>query len=254
MADFFGKILTWVKSMTLREWILMALVAALAVVCTRIYLDGRTRVELVSEQSQTYKNAAEEEYRAKTILLQEVSDLRRTNDSLYEEYVKIKDANPLVITRTVLETRVDTLTVPTYIEHPLPNRYDFKWSYAESLDTDNYFSIKGMTTTDSLLTQASTVLENMSLGSDIVLNLVEGAGENSLRIVARSNNPRVTITNIEGAVIDPTSNPMLKSCFKPKRWGLGVQLGVGTGYDINSGRLTVGPQLTVGVNYNILTW
>lgn len=254
MKSLFQRIWKRLKTFSFREWILVGLVAVISVAFIQNCTSNRTKIITVTEQSEIYKNKADEEYNAKTILLQEVKELKKSNDSLYQEYLKVKDTKPLVITKTLTEVRIDTLEIPTVIEHPSMDRYEFKWSYSEQYDSNNYFGLRGTTAVDSSMTDAKTVLEDMRIGSDLILDVVEGNSSNSMRVVARSNNPRLKITNIEGALIEPDKNSLIKSCFPQKRWGLGVSVGVGTGMDISSRKIVFGPQVTVGISYNILTW
>lgn len=232
----------------------MILLACCLTCCVQMYFSHKTKIVAIQEESDVYKNKADEEYRAKTILVQTNKELKKSNDSLYAEYKKIKKDDPLIITKTILETRVDTLPMETVIVHSSPNEYHFNWSYSENVDNNNYFRIGGHTTTDSLMSVAATSLDSMSLGADLKLNVVKSEADNALRIVARSNNPRVKITQMEGVVLDPTKNELIKSYFPPKRWGVGVGLGVGVGYDITGKRVSVGPQVTVGINYNLFNW
>lgn len=254
MGKIFLNIWKWFKSLSIREWILVGLFLAVSIACIQIYVSDRTKIITVSEQSSYYQNKSNEEYKAKTILLQEIKDLKKSNDSLYSEYLKIKNDKPLIITKTVTQFKIDTLKILTTIEKKNQGLYDLKWSYSEKFDSNNYLSLKGMTSVDTNFVNANTTLENLEIGSDIILDLIEGNSSNSVRIVTRSNNPRISFTNIEGAILDPTKNSLIKNCFPTKHWGLGVSLGAGIGYDLNSKKISVGPQLSVGITYNILTW
>lgn len=248
------KVKNFLKSFSLREWILM-LVAAFAIAAAiQIYFSDRTKIVAIQEEISKYKNKADEEYLSKTILIQDVKALKKSNDSLYNEYKKIKGQEPLVITETTFETRVDTLLMETEVVRVSPNEYTFNWSYSEETDTDNYFQVSGHTRTDSLMTEAETYLDNMQLGADLKIDLIKSQADNALRMVARSNNPRVHITNIDGVVLNPSKNEAIKSFFPPKRWGIGIGVGVGTGFDVVTKRVVVGPQVTVGINYNLLNW
>lgn len=67
---------------------------------------------------------------------------------------------------------------------------------------------------------------------------------NDYRIWVKSDNPYLNIVNIQGAVIEGSRiNP------KPKRFGLGIQVGVGGQYDLIQQRFGVGPYVGVGVTY-----
>ena len=66
-----------------------------------------------------------------------------------------------------------------------------------------------------------------------------------------SDNPYIQINSIEGAIVDIEAYQKYQ---KPKKWGLGVGIGVMTGYDMINKSLFFGPGITVSLNYNILTW
>lgn len=250
-----------IKGFSVREWFLVILSCFLLVMCAQIYFSDRTKIIAIQEESQVYKNKADEEYRAKTILIQKNSELKKSNDSLYAEYKKIKDQDPLVITKTLTKTSVDTLTIETEVEkivvvdnNRFENGYKFAWNYDKKFDKDNYFNIQGATYTDSLLTSAETKIDKLEIGSDLILDVVKSQADNAMRIVARSNNPYVSITSIDGAVINPTQNKTIKSYFKPKRWGLGVSVGYGVQYSPSHKEVNFGPQVGVGLSYNIFQW
>lgn len=115
MKSLFQRIWNWLRTFSFREWILVGLVAVISVAFIQNCTSNRTKIITVTEQSEIHKNKADEEYNAKTILLQEVEDLKKSNDSLYQEYFKVKDVKPLVVTKTLTEVRIDTLEIPTVI-------------------------------------------------------------------------------------------------------------------------------------------
>lgn len=70
---------------------------------------------------------------------------------------------------------------------------------------------------------------------------------NDYRIWVKSKNPYLDITSIEGAVIEGS-----KFHQKPKRFGIGLQVGFGTQYDLVKERFGFGPYIGLGLSYNFL--
>lgn len=72
---------------------------------------------------------------------------------------------------------------------------------------------------------------------------------NDYKIWVKSKNPYLYINNIEGAVIDGS-----RINKKQKKWGLGLQMGVGVHYGLIDKNLGVGPYVGVGISYNFLNF
>lgn len=185
-----------------------------------------------------------------------ISELKKQYSDLYEEYKRLKDNNPVVISKTETTTEIKNLKIPTTIEK-YPGAYNFRWNYSERTDDNNNFSIYGHTKADSLLTNASTIIDTMSLKSSVWLDVIDNPDDNThttLKIIARSGNPRMSISSVSGAVINPKKNKAISSKFPTKHWGLGVHAGYGLGIPLSGGNATVSPYIGVGISYNILNW
>lgn len=68
---------------------------------------------------------------------------------------------------------------------------------------------------------------------------------NNYKFWVKTNNPYVTFTNIESAVVDESS-------IRPKKqhWNLGIHAGIGVHYGLFGQSVDVGPYVGVGVTYN----
>ncbi len=88
------------------------------------------------------------------------------------------------------------------------------------------------------------------------INLVWGQKEEDgkLRVFTQTNYPGFSPNSLEGVLIDPNTNPLMKSLYKKKRWfsGFGVGPSINLGRDIINQRtsFTIG----VSVHYNIYNW
>jgi hypothetical protein len=66
-------------------------------------------------------------------------------------------------------------------------------------------------------------------------------------VLARTDNPYIVIDDVQGAFIDPTKSNVIKSYFKPKRWGIGLQGGIGV-----CGDLKIRPYIGVGISWSLI--
>lgn len=106
---------------------------------------------------------------------------------------------------------------------------------------DNWLSFNG----ENEFTMGSnfdckTKLRNIQMNTPLTVGLT-----NDYKIFVKSDNPYVNFSSIEGAVID-------KQALRPrkKRFGWGLQLGVGAMYDVIDKDVMVGPYVGVGLGFN----
>ncbi|MBO6271815.1 hypothetical protein J6O48_03430 [bacterium] len=55
----------------------------------------------------------------------------------------------------------------------------------------------------------------------MTLNIIDDKKNKSLRIIGKTDNPYINITNMDGVVFDPTKSDILKKYYKPKKWSIG---------------------------------
>ena len=86
----------------------------------------------------------------------------------------------------------------------------------------------------------NTTIESLSVNVPLNVGLTD-----NYQIFVKTPNPYVSFSNIEGAVID---NSVLRP--RKKRFGWGIQFGVGTMYDIVDNDIAVGPYGGFGIHIN----
>ena len=244
--------------MSKKDWIFVVVIVLLLIfnIVSSIKLATIDRNIILPDSMYVVKNNHGDEYNAKPTGVFTKDELKQYSDSLFAEYEKIKKDNPVVITKTYVETHVDTLKIPTTMTTDNIDGkkiYNFNWDYSEQSNSNNYMSINGVTSVDSTLHNPITSLNSMRLGTTLTLDMVDNPDQKgTLRIQARSSNPRVNISNLEGAIINPKKNKVISSQFKQNKWSLGLHVGYGatfTGTSIN-----VGPTISLGISRNILTF
>jgi biopolymer transport protein ExbD len=85
-----------------------------------------------------------------------------------------------------------------------------------------------------------------SIAFTLITGLERDKESNSLKIFVRSPYPGFSVTKLEGAIIDPQKDPLIKSYFPRKRFVIGPQIGAGLTGDLKL-RLFIG----LGVTYKI---
>lgn len=104
---------------------------------------------------------------------------------------------------------------------------------------DDWFGVKG--TTDLTGPEITTSLYDIKMYVPIQWGMTD-----NYKIFVQSDNPYVSFTNLDGAVIDGS-----KLIPKQRKFGLSIQGGFGVNYDLISKQLGVGPHLGVGVHWRI---
>lgn len=191
-----------------------------------------------------YKNKIKELYKEKEIYVQSNKELLEKNNILSVEYNKLKD-NPIIITKTDLEIQIDTIKmksdtiVKTIIQKDTV--YNLNWS-----STDNkYYSINGYTNVKSDFTSFNTQINNLSLSTGLYLNIIE---ENKkIKLIGKTDNPYIHIINMDGVILDPSKNPVLKKYFKQKKFSIGPTIGYGLTTDMK-----LKPYIGIGINYGFI--
>ena len=187
----------------------------------------------------------------KYALIGDKKSLLKVSKDLSDEINKLKN-NPVVI----IKTQYITKYVNVYIHDTLFK--DGKGITHLQLDLDTVFN-KGNSSklkTESLLKIYDGNI--ISLGSKILFNetnmtLITGLEEvktkdgRMMQIFVKSEYPGFKPSVIDGALIDPSKSEIVKSFFKPKRFGVGPIIGVGVGTQFK-------PEIFVGIGlqYNFI--
>lgn len=125
--------------------------------------------------------------------------------------------------------RVDTLILKdTVVETDFGNQVNFNFK-------DQYLSLDGTTCLSNGIAQT-----RITLSMDVPAFI----GKTKNKFSIRSENPYVSFSNIRVA----------EEITKPKRWGLGIQVGIGCGYNLVDKGFFAGPYIGFGLSYNFLTF
>ena len=128
------------------------------------------------------------------------------------------------------EIRVDTLILKdTVVETDFGNQINFSFK-------DQYLSLDGTTCLSNGIAQ--TKINSLSMGVPAFI------GKTKDKFFIRSENPYVSFPNIRVA----------EEITTPKRWGLGIQVGIGCGYNLVDKGFFAGPYIGLGLSYNFLTF
>lgn len=181
-------------------------------------------------------------------LISDKSDLGKLSENLANqlknEKGKVHELNQIVANIKPNDTIVITNTIIKY-----PNGdCGLAWKYDTTYDKNNFRRIEGES--QFRLDKMGVIPMNTYITKDEVnFNLITGLREKdgNVEIFANSNYPNLVITNLEGAIIDPKTHPLLKKFTKQKRWGVGPYVGVG----VNS-NLTFNMQVGVGITMSLI--
>ena len=246
------------KKLEAKDWIIIALciiilllIAGVAIFSYK-YHKAEGQVVIWNDSTYYYKNKYGEEYNAKNTYILKAEQLQQYNNELYEEYKSLKD-NPIVITKTKIVTKIDSVpTVPYDIQFG-DSLIAWNWVAQDS----DYYKVDGTSSVD-LTDEDSpkTTINCMEVDSKLTLNVIDNGEQ--LAVIAKTDNPYMKLDSMQSVVIDPTTSPTIKRYFKPKRWGLSVYLGVGIncGWDPinNNVGLNIGPSAGVAVTYDLVQW
>ena len=169
--------------------------------------------------------------------------MKHRNDSISAELKKLKD-NPIVITK--VKTVIKIKEVPMNSDSVNHNQKDSTYTLSWSADRQPYFSMRGSTWVKNDFSQFKTTLHDMTMNAMLTVDLVE-ENKTGIRVLARTDNPYIVIDDVQGAFIDPTKSNVIKSYFKPKRWGIGLQGGIGV-----CGDLKIRPYIGVGISWSLI--
>lgn len=246
------------KKIDTKDWIIIILgiiillLGAGVAIFSYKYHKAEGQIVIWNDSTYYYKNKYGEEYNAKNAYILKSEQLQQYNDELYKEYKSLKD-NPVVITKTKIITKIDTLQTLPYDIQFNDSMIAWKW---KANDKD-YYKLNGNSKVD-LTNENSpqTTIDNLEIDAKLSLNVIDNGQQ--LAVIAKTDNPYMKLDSMQSVIIDPLESPTIKNCFKPKRWGLSVYLGLGVncGYDpINKNvGLNIGPSAGVAVTYDLVQW
>tara|TARA_R110000851_G_scaffold237164_2_gene390006 strand:- start:1153 stop:1926 length:774 start_codon:yes stop_codon:yes gene_type:complete len=209
-------------------------------------------VKSLSDTIRVTKNKVGDLEYSKQILVATRANLKDLNQELADELKKEK-GKVFELTKYVVNVKQNTDTVQ--IQNNLiqyPNGVNaLSWTYEKNYDKDNYRSIAGTSkfSIDSL--GVIKPLETSIFKDEINFSVVQGLRkiDGKIEMFARSDYPGFKISELNSAIIDPKTHPVLKEFTTKKRFGFGLYGGYGATV-INS-TVNVGPQVGLGLTYDI---
>ena len=180
----------------------------------------------------------------KQALILEKDDLQKYLKLSDDENKALKKQNLVLANKLNAKIQIDTIVMndTVYFEKDSTMAIDFVYR-------DIYTYING--TTRLCNYNASTTINKLEMNTPLILGVTD-----EYKIIAYSDNPNLTITDIDAAAVEKR--------IKPKRWGIGPFLGVGLGYGLGTdfngnnvggkGGFVVGVVAGVSVHYDLFQW
>ena len=221
----------------------------------------RQNVFALNDSIRTYKTKTGSLVYEKGALISENGNLKNLNKGLSDEVKYLKD-NPIVIIKTKIVVKHDTIEIPVYISAPVYNQdgsisSELKWNYDKDFGNGNSRKLSGKIdiTIDTSMNLTSTPVHITD--DEFSIAISTGLTENKdglLEIFVKSDYPGFSVSSLDGALIDPKKSEVLKKYFPPKRWALGVYGGFGPYIDPFNAKIGMGVQLGIGLQYNLIQW
>lgn len=225
------------------NWKNVLLILFAVVIVVLLIMQGCTRTEnnhlkinvkALTDSVQVMETKNGELVYAKQALILEKNELEEyLNISKKErkELEKILDDKLSYIAKLEQTVRVDTFRcVDTmYVENGITHiGFNYK---------DKWVELDGETTLVDSVPQ--TQVNTLAMDAPLTVGLTD-----EYRIFVKTANPYVSFSNIEGAVIEKPSNGT-----KPKRWNIGIQVGIGGSYGLINQKFDFGPYIGAGISY-----
>lgn len=174
----------------------------------------------------------------------QIKDLKLLNDSLYKSVIaeKGKVAN---LTNAVVIYKTESIKLANTIENLGADKYGLSFAYAKR-DSGSYQNIEGVSRfildrVSGRLTADTTILTKNSL--ELSVTLGQRKTDTGYEFFATSKSPNFILKDATSFVAFPKPEPQ-------KRFGLGFHLGYGL--SVYGNTVKVGPNLSVGLNYNLI--
>ena len=243
-----------------KDMILLAVIAILFILLFRQCgqsSDLKTQLQIQSmnidalhDSVRIEKNKAGEETYAKKLLLADKESLEKLNKDLGFELDKAKGK---IIALEKIKGKVTSEI--QYVDNKItvyPNGdYSLDWKFDTIYSEGNYKKFSGnsffkIDTITNKVNPGKTRINENEFGFSFVTGIREK--DKALEIFVTPKYPGMKITDIEGAIIDPSESDVLKKMFPNKKWAIGpfVGVGIGSGYGIN-GSPIAGAVISVGV-------
>lgn len=200
---------------------------------------------------------------SKGVLVAKSKDLEALSETLAkevkEEKGKVHRLQRIIATMGNVgkDGKIDTLRMTNTVQKYPDGTYGLKWSDSTYHDSLNFrllageskFKFINLDSTRKEVYPMSTDLTTDVIGFNIITGLKTNKETGMVEIFVRSDYPNFHVTDLEGAIIDPNKDPVIKKFTRKKKFTVNTYLGIGV--DRNLG-LT--PQIGVGIGYNIISF
>jgi len=272
------KFLSYVQKFFTGGYFAYALVAAAGFWVLNMYRQNQDlKVDLLKKEQnyaalhdslRTEKTKNGELQASQTILLLSEKELKSVNRELYDE-VRLQKGKVISLTKSVISLKQDTIILRKYIKElesemgemvkVNDSTYSAPWTLTYRYDANNFDILKGRTKIGVQFPNQEGF--NLShIGTELLeketrIQLMWGTRieDGKIRVFVQSPYPGFTPESLQGVILDPNDNKMIRDLIKKKRWftGFNFGLGVTSGYQIGGGWGTVfGPSL----NWSIYQW
>lgn len=203
----------------------------------------------LSDSVRITKNKVGDLEYSKGIIVSKKRDLENLNanlaNELKKEKGKIYELNSYIL--SIKNKEGDTIYVNSTVVKYANGEYGLDWVYDTIYDTKNSRYISGISKfklIDSTIINSKTLITR----DEIKFNLVTGLREKNdlIEIFVRSDYPGFEALEVDGAIIDPKDNPIIKKFTVERKWHVGPYIGIG----FNS-NLKPSVQIGVGIQYMI---
>lgn len=196
----------------------------------------KTNIKALSDTIQVMETKNGELVYAKQALILQKNELEEylnITKKERKELEKLLDDKLSYIAKLEGQIKIDTLVCHDTVIHEKDiTSISFKYD-------DIFLKLNGCTTHDKINDCWRTQINNIAIDAPLTVGLTD-----EYRIFVKTSNPYVSFSTIEGAVIDKPSNGT-----KPKRWNIGIQVGIGGSYGLINKKLDFGPYIGAGISY-----
>jgi hypothetical protein len=200
---------------------------------------------------------------SKGVLVSKSKDLSDISETLAaelkEEEGKVHRLQRIIATmgNTGADGSIDTLEVTNTVYKYADGSYGLKWGDTTYHDSLNFRQLAGVSDFRLVKNDSSgydvkpltTKVTNDQIGFNIITGLKTNKDNGMVEIFVRSDYPNFQVTELEGAIIDPNKDPVMKKFTRQKKFTVGGYVGMGV--DRN---LQLTPQIGVGVGYTLFSF
>jgi len=208
-------------------------------------------IKALTDSIRIVKDKYGREVASKNVLVTKNKDLKNLNSDLDNELKKIK-GEVYDLRKIVAKIKGDTIYIPNVLITYPDNIIGLKFSYEKNYDLNNSRVLEGESKfkiIDSITVKPySTTIIKDEISFDIITGLRKKDG--NIEIFVTSNYPNLTISKIDGAIIDPKKNPIIKEFTKQKRFHIGPYIGYG--FNLNGLKPTI--EVGVGLSFSLFSF